>query len=141
MIAICPARPTSKLRTNPAGRIVALLFQSDYSIRVPKGVMPFASTVFGNSPEPQIMNDPKSLYQSPSGAHGPAFTQFCKRRRSWREIWRSSTRARMCSQTGRGRLENRIFGKGVLPEDRPDQVFPGFAFAIRIGLRHEPAIS
>jgi hypothetical protein len=53
----------------------------------------------------------------------------------------SSTRARLCSQTGRGRLEDRIFGKGILAEDRPDQVFSGFAFAIRIGFRHEPAIS
>jgi hypothetical protein len=36
--------------------------------------MPLVSTVFGSSPEPQIMNEPKSLYQSPSGAHGEAFT-------------------------------------------------------------------
>ena len=35
------------------------------------------STVFGNSPEPQIINEPKSLYQSPSGAHGAAFTHSC----------------------------------------------------------------
>src|SRR5271157_1082890 len=53
-----------------------------YSIRVPKGATPFVSTVFGNSPEPQIMNEPKSLYHSPSGAHGTAFTHACNRRRS-----------------------------------------------------------
>src|ERR1039457_1343668 len=112
-----------------------------YSIRVPNGAMPFVSTVFGNSPEPQIVNDPKSLYQSPSGAHGPAFTQSCNRRRSWREIRLSSTRARMCSQTGRGRLENRIFGNGVLPEDGPDQILTSLALALGIGLSHETAIS
>jgi len=111
-----------------------------YSIRVPNGAMPLVSTVFGSSPEPQMMNDPKSLYHSPAGAHGPAFTQSCNRRRSCSEIWRSSTRARMCSQTGWGRLENRIFGNGVFPEDGADQIFPGFALASAIGLDHESAI-
>ena len=99
------------------------------------------STVFGNSPQPQIVKEPKSLCQSPSGAHGAAFTHSCKRRRSWIDIWRSSTRARMCSQTGRGRLEKRIFGNGVLPEDCPDQVFPRFVLAFGVGLRYEPPIS
>jgi hypothetical protein len=28
----------------------------------PKGAMPGANTVFGYSPEPQIVNDPKSWY-------------------------------------------------------------------------------
>ena len=46
----------------------------------------------------------------------------------------------MCSQTGRGRLENRIFGNGILPEDCLDQIFPGFAFAAGIGLGHEASI-
>ena len=46
----------------------------------------------------------------------------------------------MCSQTGRGRLENRIFGNRVLPEDCPNQVFTRLAFAFGIGLRHKPAI-
>ncbi len=99
--------------------------------------MPRANTVFGDSPEPQMVNDPKSLYQSPSGADGPAFTQSCNRQRSCREIRRSATRARMCCQTGRGRLENRIFGNGVLPEDCPDQLSPCFNFAPGIALRHE----
>ena len=44
-------------------------------------------------------------------------------------------------QTGRGRLENRIFGNSILPEDGFDQIFTGFAFAVAIGLRHEAAIS
>jgi hypothetical protein len=47
----------------------------------------------------------------------------------------------MCSQTGRGRLENRILGDGIFPEDGPDQILPGFSFAPAIVLRHEPAIS
>jgi hypothetical protein len=47
----------------------------------------------------------------------------------------------MRSQTGRGRLEKRIFGNGVLPEDRSDQVLSRFVFALGIGLRHEPTVS
>jgi len=109
-------------------------------MRVPNGAMPLVRTVFGDSPEPQIMNDPKSLYQSPSGAQGAVFTQSCKRRRSSSEIRRSSTRARMCSQTGRGRLENRIFGNGVRPEDGPDQVLARFGLSLGVGLRNETAI-
>src|ERR1022692_2461170 len=56
-------------------------------------------------------------------------------------IFRSSTRARMCSQTGRGRLENRIFGNCVFPENGPDQILTRLAFALGIGLSHETAIS
>jgi hypothetical protein len=48
--------------------------------------MPPVGTVFGNSPEPQMMNEPKSLHQSPAGANGLAFTQSCNRRRSWRDL-------------------------------------------------------
>jgi len=47
----------------------------------------------------------------------------------------------MCSQTGRGRLEKRIFGNGVLPEDRADQILPCFVLARGIGLAHKPPIS
>jgi hypothetical protein len=36
--------------------------------------MPLVSTVRGYSPKPQILNEPKSLYQSPSGANGWDFT-------------------------------------------------------------------
>ena len=46
----------------------------------------------------------------------------------------------MCSQTGRGRLEKRIFGSGVLPEDCPDQVFARFFPALGIGFGHEAPI-
>jgi len=115
-------------------------FCGSYSIGNPKGSMPCANTVFGSSPEPQIVNDPKSLYQSPSGAQGPVFTQSCNRRRSCPEIRRSATRARMCCQTGRGRLENRIFGNGIFPEDCPDQILSSFIFTHGIALRHESPI-
>jgi len=47
----------------------------------------------------------------------------------------------MCYQTGRGRLENRIFGNGVFPEDGPDQILPRLILALRIGLSHKTAIS
>ena len=47
----------------------------------------------------------------------------------------------MCSQTGRGKLEKRIFGNGVVPEDCPDQGLPRFTFALGVGLVHEPTIS
>jgi hypothetical protein len=124
----------------PVGRGCHRNSSSIHSIRVPNGAMSCVRTVFGSSPEPQIMNEPKSLYQSPSGAQGPAFTQSCNRRRSWSEIRRSSTRARMCSQTGRGRLENRIFGNRVCPENCPDQILPRFVFSLGVGFRHETAI-
>jgi len=47
----------------------------------------------------------------------------------------------MCSQTGRGRLPNRIFGNGILPEDCPDQILARIALALGVGLSHETAIS
>jgi len=50
----------------------AVRFQS----AVPNGCIPLASTVFRYSPEPQRMNEPKSSYQSPSGANGSAATQL-----------------------------------------------------------------
>jgi len=34
----------------------------DYSIELPYGFMPFARIVFGYSPEPHSMKEPKSLY-------------------------------------------------------------------------------
>ena len=111
-----------------------------YSIGVPRGAMPLASTVFGNSPEPQRMNEWKSLYQSPLGDEGSVLTQSCNLPRSSRGICRSATRARICSQIGRGRLENRIFGNSVLPEDCSDQILPSLAFTLRIGFGHEPPI-
>ena len=111
-----------------------------YLIGDPNGTIPGARTVLGNSPEPQRINDPKSLYQSPLGAIGPVFTQSCNRRRSSVEIWRSATRAKRCSQTGRGRLANRIFGDRVLSEDRPDQIFTCLVLPVGISFGHETVI-
>jgi hypothetical protein len=146
----CLKRSPGKRRGPPGVACsVALSRTNFYSRRVPNGAMPFVSTVFGNSPEPRIMNEPKSLYQSPSGAVGPAFTQSCNRRRSGREMRRSSTRLRICSQTGCGRLEKRILGysvlrilgNSVLSEDRPDQILSRFSLTIGIGLVHRLSLS
>src|ERR1035441_10585893 len=38
------------------------------------------------------------------------------------------------------RLEKRISGTPILPEDCPDQVFSRFIFPLWVGLRHEPPI-
>src|SRR5947209_1601279 len=46
----------------------------------------------------------------------------------------------MCSHTGRGRLEKRIFGNSVLPKHRPDEILPGIALMFGIGFRREPPI-
>src|ERR1035438_7561820 len=46
-----------------------------YPISFPKAFMSFVRTVQGCSPDPQSLNEPKSLYQSPSGAYGPDLTQ------------------------------------------------------------------
>lgn len=99
--------------------------------------MPFLRTVFGDLPVPQMVNDPKSLYQSPSGAQGSVRTQIRSRWRSSTVIARSATRSRMCSQSGRGRLTKRIFGNRVAPEDCPDQILAGLAFPDGISLPHE----
>src|SRR4051794_39691920 len=90
--------------------------------------MPFVKTVLAYSPLPHNLNDPKSLYQSPSGAKGSDLTHTCKRWRSERGIRRSSTRSSRCCQTPRGRSEKRIFGNCVCPEDGADQRFPGVFF-------------
>ncbi len=66
---------------------------SNYGMGSPKGFMSFSSTVFGNSPDPQRMKDPKSLYQSPSGATGFVRVHACNAIRSDSEIRRSSTRS------------------------------------------------
>ena len=103
----------------------------------PNGFIPCFSTVFGYSPVPQMMNEPKSLYQPPSGAHGSVMTQLRSLCRSSRVIARSATRFRMCSHNGRGRLANRIFGNRRSPEDRPDQIFADFDLLRRVPFGHE----
>jgi len=47
----------------------------------------------------------------------------------------------MCFQSGRGRLEKRIFGNGVCSKNSADQILAGFVFAMRIGLGKESAIA
>jgi hypothetical protein len=94
-------------------------------------------TVFGYSPLPQSLKDPKSLYQSPSGANGSAFTQACRRWRSESGILRSFTRWRRCCHKPRGRSENRIFGNCIFPEDGSDQVPPSFLLLRRFTLFEE----
>jgi hypothetical protein len=83
------------------------------------------------------MKEPKSLYQSPSGASGSVSTQFFKRCNSENEIARSATRYKRCCQTGAGRLANRIFGNCAHPEDRADQIFSSLALSDRVGLIHK----
>ena len=102
--------------------------------------MPLIKTVFGYSPLPQSLKDPKSLYQSPSGADGSDLTHDCRRRRSASRIWRSATRARRCCQRPRGRSENRIFGNCVFPENSPNQVLSSFLFLPSVLLFQEPSV-
>ncbi len=46
----------------------------------------------------------------------------------------------MCSQTGRGRLAKRIFGKGGGSEDGANHVLPGFCFQVRMWFGHKATI-
>lgn len=88
--------------------------------------MPLIRNVFGYSPRPHSINEPKSLYQSPSGATGSDFTQACRRCRSASGMRRSSTRSRRCCYKLRGRSEKRIFGNCVLSKDGANQVLSRF---------------
>ena len=125
----------------PRSHHLFLFHGSIFHSAAPNGFMPFFKTVFGYSPVPQIMKDPKSLYQSPSGAQGSVTTQLRSRCRSSRVIARWATRSRMCSHSGRGRLTKRIFGNRGSPEDRTDQIFTDLALSCRIAFRKEPLIS
>lgn len=104
----------------------------DQSIRSPNGFMVFNKTVFGNSPLPHSLKEPESLCQSPSGANGCDLTQTSNSCRSRKGTWRSSTRSRMCCQTARGRLENRILGNRLVSEDGSNQVTSGLVLLRRI---------
>jgi len=55
-------------------------------------------------------------------------------------IARSATRFKICSQSGRGRLEKRIFGNCIPSEDCLDKFLAGLTFLFRIG-GHELLIS
>ena len=60
--------------------------------------------VFGNDPLPQILNVPKSLYQSPSGTSGFESTRSRRRLRSAMPITRSCIRSIKCWRTRGGSL-------------------------------------
>ncbi len=103
---------------------------------------PFSRTVFGNLPFPHRKNEPKSLYQSPSGAEGPVRTHACNARRSFaRKSAAQSTRCSKWGQTPRGRSENCIFGNRILPEYGVDQIPPGLVLPLRFCLPNEITIS
>src|ERR1039457_2808654 len=70
-----------------------------YSISSPNAFTFLVSTVLGYFPEPHNLKEPKSLYQSPSGATGPDPTHSCNRPRSANEICRCCTRSKRCSQS------------------------------------------
>src|SRR5436309_2966939 len=102
--------------------------------------MPFRRTVFGYSPLPQRWKEPKSLYQSPSGATGSDAAHSWRRRKSASETRRSSTRDSRCCQRLRGRLENRILGNRVFPEYCSNQILACFLFFARFLFLHKPFV-
>jgi len=109
-------------------------------ISIPKGFMPLIRTVFGYLPRPHSLKDPKSLYQSPSGANGSDLTKVCNRRRSESGIRRFSTLTRRCCQKPRGRSEKRIFGNSCLPENHAYEVLSGFLLFSRLLLFQKSAV-
>jgi len=112
-----------------------------HSISSPNALVSFVRTVRGYSPEPHSLNEPKSLYQSPTGATGSDRTHSCKRLRSARGILRSWTRSSRCSHKPRGRSEKRIFGNCVFPEDCTNQIPTGFPFSHRFVFLQETPVS
>src|SRR5213594_3975456 len=102
--------------------------------------MPLVRNVVGYSPLPHSLKEPKSLYQSPSGAFGSSFTQASRRRRSASGIPRSSTRSRMWRHKPRGRSENRIFGNCVFPKNGANQVLSGFFLFRRLLFLQKPSV-
>src|SRR5437667_3382411 len=66
-----PCRQFSKQVALLAGRrtLIRLALDDGYSFR-PRAGWPRSRKVFGSSPSPQILKEPKSLYQAPSGASG-----------------------------------------------------------------------
>lgn len=87
------------------------------------------------------MKEPKSLYQSPSGAMGFAASQSCKPNRSSTRIERSFERCAKCVLMPRGKLVNWILGKSVLPKDRSHKVVAGLFYPLGIGFNTEAIIS
>src|SRR2546427_11756937 len=76
----------------------------------PLAACPVKRNVLGNSPSPQILNDPKSLYQGPSGASGSDSRHSLSLYRSSARICRSATRSNKCCLRLGGRFVHRIFG-------------------------------
>src|SRR5229473_2474262 len=81
--------PALGVRCPPGQRFV----YSDF----PLAACPFKRNVLGNSPSPQILNDPKSLYHRPSGASGSDSRQALSLYKSSAVIWRSANRSKRCS--------------------------------------------
>src|ERR1039458_107266 len=60
-----------QLKCEPAKSKTPVATCRCYSISSPNAFMFLVSTVLGYFPEPHKLKEPKSLYQSPSGATGP----------------------------------------------------------------------
>jgi hypothetical protein len=60
---------TSEAPDEGSYEVPLVLLRNAYN-DLPRAACPFKRKVLGNLPWPQILKDPKSLYQSPSGASG-----------------------------------------------------------------------
>src|SRR5438445_59124 len=76
----------------------------------PLSTCPLSRNVLGNLPSPQSLTDPKSLYQSPSGASGPDSRHSFSLYRSSEVIFRSANRSKRWSRSASGRSVHWIFG-------------------------------
>jgi hypothetical protein len=90
-------RPTSKL---------ALWFIASG----PYATCPRSRKVFGYFPSPQILNDPKSLYQAPSGASGSDSRHIFSWHRSSAVIFRSASLSKRWSRSPDAKSVHCIFG-------------------------------
>ena len=76
----------------------------------PSAAWPRNRNVFGCSPSPHSLKDPKSLYQGPSGASGPDSRHALSFSRSSPEIRRSAARRNRCFRSASGRFVHSILG-------------------------------
>src|SRR6202011_6292091 len=76
----------------------------------PLAAWPASKKVFGYFPTPQILNEPKSLYQSPSGASGFDSLHALSWYRSSAVILRSRSRSKRWSRSAGGKPLHRILG-------------------------------
>ena len=79
----------------------------DYSLR-PRAGWPRSRKVFGDSPSPQTLKEPKSLYHAPSGASGSDFRQSLSSYRSSALIFLSRRRSNRWSPRAGGRSFHRL---------------------------------